>query len=422
MGSGGMSHVFISYSREDQAYARQLADALLAAGFDVWIDDQIDYGEDWWRTIVRAIRGAKAFVAVMSDDSDASNWVQREVTLADKHKIPAFPLWLSGDVDNSENWAIYVRTHHADVRGGKLPGDDFYRRLEKAAPRKTTGRNITPPPSPLPVHGEGERDTPTSTLPRIQGRESNTATSELNLMPPDMSGILPPPFEWCEIPAGQVMIEYSESDQKTFDVPIFWMAKYPITNGQYQVFLDAKDGYADPRWWGYSYDAESWRRSFPNSELSHHVNPDCPREMISWFDSIAFCTWLKNKTRRKINLPTEQKWQRAAQGNDNRLYPWGDEFDVTLCTSIEGPIKQTTPVNMYPNGASPYGVYDLSGNVWEWCLTDETRRNDFLTGTQMRIIRGGSFDNRRHSLHVTLRNQYYPYHPSYNIGFRIICK
>lgn len=76
-----MAHVFISYSKKNRDYARKLADHLLELGFDVWIDDRIDYGDDWWRTIVRAIRNAKAFIVIMTDESDRSVWVQREVTL-----------------------------------------------------------------------------------------------------------------------------------------------------------------------------------------------------------------------------------------------------------------------------------------------------------------------------------------------------
>jgi hypothetical protein len=126
-----MSDIFISYSKKDKDYANQLAGKLRLLGFDIWIDNRIESGEDWWRTIVRAIRSAKAFIVIMSGNSDASEWVQREVTLADKQGIPAFPILLSGDFDASENWAIYVRTQYIDVRGGNLPPNEFYQRLKQ---------------------------------------------------------------------------------------------------------------------------------------------------------------------------------------------------------------------------------------------------------------------------------------------------
>jgi hypothetical protein len=99
-----MSHIFISYSQLNRDYARVLADQLLARGYDVWIDDRIDYGEDWWREIVRAIKLCAVFVVVMTPESGESRWVQREVTLADELRKPTFPLLLAGDLIDSDYW------------------------------------------------------------------------------------------------------------------------------------------------------------------------------------------------------------------------------------------------------------------------------------------------------------------------------
>lgn len=133
-----MSHVFISYSRRDQFYARSLAQKLTAEGFNVWIDDRIDHGEDWWLTIVRALKSCDAFIVIMSPEADASRWVQREVTIADSLQKPAFPLLLAGDLLQSQNWTIYIRTQYTDVRDGQLPEADFYERLAAFTPRSQT--------------------------------------------------------------------------------------------------------------------------------------------------------------------------------------------------------------------------------------------------------------------------------------------
>jgi hypothetical protein len=248
-----MSHVFISYSKQNKDYARKLADHLLSQGFDVWIDDRIDYGDDWWRTIVRNIRSAKAFIVIMTHESDSSEWVQCEVTLADKHKIPAFPLWLDGDFHESENWAIYVRTQYVDVRKDKLPPEDFYQRIERVAPKKgANGNNKATASDSTKLVGYGKIDSFPVEFPITIAKEPKTQPNQTSasITPPDVSSILPAPFEWCEIPAGKVTIEYSNIAHKTFEVPQFWMAKYPITNAQYQVFMDADDGFRDPVWWG----------------------------------------------------------------------------------------------------------------------------------------------------------------------------
>jgi acyl carrier protein len=126
-------HVFISYSREDRAYARELADDLRRCGFEPWIDDRIDYGDRWWRTVVRAIHDCACFVVVMTPDSDESEWVEREVHVALRREKPLFPLLLRG-----EEFALLITRQYTDVTSGQMPPQDFYERL---------GRVVFPEPA-----------------------------------------------------------------------------------------------------------------------------------------------------------------------------------------------------------------------------------------------------------------------------------
>ncbi|HEX2907664.1 MAG TPA: toll/interleukin-1 receptor domain-containing protein [Phototrophicaceae bacterium] len=139
-----MSHVFISYSKKNKDYAVQLVNKLRDEGFDVWIDDrQLRSSEDWWSSIVSALWGCAAFVVILTPDSDASRWVQREIMLADQRSKPIFPLWLAGSLD-TPNWSMLVRIEHEDVRGGKLPPPEFFEQLAQYSPRKPQrGENIT---------------------------------------------------------------------------------------------------------------------------------------------------------------------------------------------------------------------------------------------------------------------------------------
>ncbi|HEX2906134.1 MAG TPA: SUMF1/EgtB/PvdO family nonheme iron enzyme [Phototrophicaceae bacterium] len=412
-----MSHIFISYSKKDREYARKLADKLLAEGFDVWIDDRIDYGEDWWRTIVRNICSASAFIVIMTPDSDTSEWVQREVTLADKHKIPAFPLWLEGDFHNSENWAIYVRTQYADVRGGMLPSDDFYLRLGNAvSPKATPDVEVDRVPAAQEGKVAGAVHEPPLQNPQPQ-----------KLILPNVSTILPPPFEWCEVPAGRVTIEYGETDYKTFDIPAFAIAKYPITNAQYQVFVDAVDGYCNTRWWAYSDFAKELRKTTPQPRKSFRAVSEMPRTNVTWYDAIAFCQWLTIQvTTPKITndvlvtLPTEQQWQRAAQGDSSCKYPWGDDFGTRRCNTSNSLINQLTPVTNYIDGQSPYGVLDMSGNAWEWCLTGWDNDSISLRDELFRVMRGGSFIDSKTLAQVTYRDASFPDLRSLSRGFRLV--
>ncbi len=126
-----MAHAFISYSKRDQIYARQLADKLRTEGFNVWIDDRLDYGEEWWSVIVQAIQDCTAFIVIMSSELKASKWVKRELGVADHQNKPIFPLLLEGD-----NWDLFVWTQYLDVRDKQLPPADFFDALDRVLPRQ----------------------------------------------------------------------------------------------------------------------------------------------------------------------------------------------------------------------------------------------------------------------------------------------
>lgn len=216
--------------------------------------------------------------------------------------------------------------------------------------------------------------------------------SQLNTV---VLAVLPAPFEWCRVEGGGVDIEdYSQqggSEGGHFTVDSFLMAKYPTTKAQFQVFIDAEDGYDDPQWWGFSNDAIQRRQERLRPNRSYYFNDHFPRSAVDWYEAMAFCGWLSAKTGLPIGLPTEQQWQRAAIGDSGWIYPWGDELNESRC-NYGGKVGEPTGVTKYDAGISPFGVYDLAGNVWEWTLTAwATGDNDSLTTHGHRVVRGGSF-------------------------------
>lgn len=235
--------------------------------------------------------------------------------------------------------------------------------------------------------------------------------------------ILPPPFEWVLIPGGKVTLESGGylKQGKTFEVGPFVMAKYPITNAQFAEFVQAR-GYEQRQYWAEAgwqkKEQEGWTepRFWRDSRWNQ---PDHPVVGVSWYEAMAFCAWLSGKTGTRITLPTEQQWQRAAQGDDGREYPWGNEPPSEQLCNIAGWVGRTTPVTRYPAGASPYGVMDMSGNVWEWCLTGYDTGTTDPEGEEQRVLRGGSWNHYLNFARCALRLRGYPVVRGYYWGFRV---
>lgn len=237
---------------------------------------------------------------------------------------------------------------------------------------------------------------------------------------PSAENILRAPFAWVKIPAGQVTIE-----KQVHKVEPFFIAKYPLTNAQFKPFMEA-GGYKEKKWWtdtGWeACQKDKWTepRYWQDSQWN---GAEQPVVGVSWYEAVAFCRWLSDQTEQKIMLPTESQWQYAAQGNDGRNYPWGKDWDCKRCNNSVKPCDSnvTTPVTAYEGqGDSPFGVVDMAGNVWEWCLTQYESGSNDLDGTNVRVLRGGSWDNVNSDIfRVSARDRSFPGF-RYNFGgFRL---
>ena len=234
---------------------------------------------------------------------------------------------------------------------------------------------------------------------------------------------VPLKLEWVHIPYGKTVLE-DVSDrggtaEQQLTVAAFAIAKYPVTNAQYQVFVEAEDGYCEPRWWYFSESSRKWRANHPMASIPDFVSTDIPRTDVSWYDALAFCRWLSSTTGQTIELPTEQQWQWAAQGNDNRVFPWGNHFDASCCNfDSDAP----TSVAQFPNGASPFGVWDMSGNVWEWCLNTWKTHETTLSASDAHVLRGGAWNISNSSeMRITYRNWFRTTGLNSTVGFRCVC-
>jgi len=236
------------------------------------------------------------------------------------------------------------------------------------------------------------------------------------IQPPTMNGHLPNPFEWVEVAAGE-----TEVDGVKYSVGFFYIAKYPVTVAQYDTFVKAENGYQNAAWWEFSDEATAWHTKNPVPHDPIFKEKTVPRGEVCWYEALAFCRWLQATSRspHQITLPTEWQWQHAAQGNDKRLYPWGNEYSKNRCNTLKSALNRTTPVTTYPGGQSPYGAYDMCGNVSEWCLSDYVMFSSDVTGEAPRVLRGGAYDSGRSFAQLVIRNYAKPDLQLQTIGFRI---
>jgi formylglycine-generating enzyme required for sulfatase activity len=255
----------------------------------------------------------------------------------------------------------------------------------------------------------------------------------MTFTPPSLDAVLPLPFAWSTIPAGSVTIDYTEGSthsfiaarQQTFELPAFFIATYPVTTDQYQVFLDDAGGYQLTKWWSFSQAALDWRREWPEPSVPLKAPDNAPRTRICWYEAVAFCRWLEQQTEKQdgwvITLPTEQQWQRAAQGDDGRLYPWGNDFNPAHARTGEVYSGAPAPVTAYPGGASPYGVLDMGGNTWEWTLSQPGTQDIGLRGGGQRVLRGGSWSDPAADARCVARFAANPHSRDSGFGLRLAC-
>jgi len=301
-------------------------------------------------------------------------------------------------------------------------------------------------PSPsTPSHVEGPKATPSAVAP------SPTATPP----PPTATPTpLPQPIEtrvWeadgaemVFVPAGEFLMgseELGDDERPAHQVDLdgFWIDQYEVSNERFARFVDAT-GYqteAEELGWGWV-----WKGSDSSTELTagweevegadwrHPHGPDSsiedrmdhPVVLVSWNDADAYCRWAGK------GLPSEAQWEKAARSTDGRRYAWGDEFDSTRANTKESRQDDTTPVGSFsPQGDSPYGASDMTGNVWEWVAdwyssdyysqSPSANPTGPITGND-RVLRGGSWSFNQFYALTSFRHKVGPNYTYDFVGFR----
>jgi formylglycine-generating enzyme required for sulfatase activity len=282
-----------------------------------------------------------------------------------------------------------------------------------------------------------------------------------------------------------------EKPQHPVFVSEFQIGQYPLTNAEFRCFIDAK-GYETQAYWSdegwrwrhgqleadlsvYSGETrkqvEDWLKNRPVDKRHQPFFWEAPQWNadnqpvvgVTWYEAEAYCNWLRALTGHNYGLPTEAQWEKAArtppptpplakstpgEGSDSPssdrafpvggggrgvgvLWPWGNTWDKDKCNSEESGFNATTPVGMYPDGASPSGALDMVGNVWEWCVDwfdsdtyqkragQETRDPTGPATGKVRVLRGGSCFSHRGACRAACRDWLVPLYFLDYLGCRV---
>ncbi len=216
------------------------------------------------------------------------------------------------------------------------------------------------------------------------------------------------------VPAGEFTMGSAKGDADEQPVrqvylDAFYMDKHQLSVREYAKFLEATSHVAPPDW----------------EIMSKSMHQKRPVINVDWADADAYCKWANKR------LPTEAEWEKAARGTDGRIYPWGNELPTQFHANMKKEVWNNhvvlTPVGMFEDGKSPYGIYDMAGNVWEW-VSDWYASNYYATGSvrnpigpprgDYKVVRGGSWGSGPKDLRSTDREIHLPSFQGFGTGFR----
>ncbi|MHC4533474.1 MAG: SUMF1/EgtB/PvdO family nonheme iron enzyme [Planctomycetota bacterium] len=374
-------HVFISYVRENLEQVQRLCDELTKHGIKFWLDkNDIDPGSRWEDAILNAIESGDFFIACFSQEYNAKNesYMNEELTLAIE-RLRRIP--------RDRVWFIPV-LFSGEVPKWRLGAGETLHSLQYVELYKDWDDGI-------------------QRIIKVIRPKDNVPKDDV---------------EMVQIPAGEFQMGSNDgrNDEKpvhTVSVDEFFMDVYPVTNAQYYMFTEGT-GYPAPQYWN----AKNFNQS------------NQPVVGVTWFDAMAYAEWSGKR------LPTEAEWEKAVRGGlVGKKYPWGNEKPDDKRANFNENVGKTTPVGNYP--ANSYGLYDMAGNVWEWCL-DEYQKNfykdspknnplagasnlselleDYKNVAPPRVLRGGSWNYNPFDLRVAVRDRFGRGYGSYYLGFRCV--
>jgi rhamnose transport system permease protein len=269
---------------------------------------------------------------------------------------------------------------------------------------KPTNTPVPAPPSPTP------RPTPTlAPTPTPAPTKAGEPTLE-----PTVTQVPRPDVEMVEIPAGSFIMgddgtDPNEAPAHVVVMPTYYIDRFEVTNADFAMFVDATGYLTEGEM---REDKKTWR-TYSEGKENH------PVVKVTFRDAQAFCEWMGKR------LPTEEEWEKAARGTDERDFPWGDMWDTTRANVKVAGLRSTAAVGSFSGGASPYGVGDLAGNVWEWTNSPYlaypgSTFQDPQYSDEARVTRGGGWFDDQKQVSTTNRSAALPQTANDDLGFRCV--
>jgi formylglycine-generating enzyme required for sulfatase activity len=466
--------VFLSHAHADADAVRTLYDRLVADGVDAWLDkEKLIPGQDWEREIRKAVREADVVIVCLSKQFNQRGYRQKEVRIAldEAEMMPEGEIFIiPARLEECENLESLRKWHWVDLfekdgykqllrslqfRAKKVDAELESKRnsitgvfrkpivirqknVEKAEPYNSVPKkdlslferfkkllkeeiqkwvvgililvfaffvSFTVPSWFSKVKSFFQATPSSSKTAHPENTPTKTLTPSSALLPEEISDIDP---AGNEIPMrlvseGEFTMGsegYGEAPMHKIYLDAYYLDQHEITNILYKACVDA-------RWCSKPKNT----KYFDNDSYAIH-----PVVYVDWYQAKSYCEW------RDTVLPSEAQWEKAARSIDERTYPWGEDIDCSRA-NYDHCIGGTNSVGQYENGKSPYSIYDLAGNVWEWVddWYDAYPGNTIAHsnyGTFFKVLRGGSWDSSVYDVRLSARNEYIPGGYLYDAGFR----
>jgi formylglycine-generating enzyme required for sulfatase activity len=439
-----MSDIFISYASADRQQAEILAQGLKAKGWTVWWDRTIPTGRTFDEVIEEALDAAKSVIVLWSEKSVKSGWVRAEAQEGADRKI-LIPVLIE---------KVRIPLAFRRIQAANLIGwDGSYTTSSFQGLVGDIAALLDSPPKEEEKRKQAETEAKRKDVgasEQIEVKPTSEATIPTNLfkeLPPSFRNPFEFNAEYILIPSGR----YKYQGKTETEVPDIYFAKYPVTNKLYRRFIRYLEE-KEQELLGILPKGEfDWRITEFASGIKDFVNylggrpnrwpkklrseydskkrfnsDDQPVVGVSWFATQVYCFWLFllkaayenlsiDNVRGLFRLPSEIEWEWAASGG-KRKYPWASEkgLPTDKLVNFSENVRSTTLVGRYPQSATPEGLMDMAGNVWEWM------ENWYGKDEDTRSLRGGSWVSRDFKLCCTGRWRLHPSYRDVAVGFRVV--